>query len=1109
MGLTEGKAPFLSWKGLIENGFTYGVTKGKITDTQAASWKAQLNSNDLDDLLSASEFMGRKLEAPEGDLYARWLENLFRDVQPTNTSFQHAIATLRSKEIPLCTLNYDPLLERVTNLPGIDLTEVGKVTAWMRREESSILHIHGVWDNPKTCILGIRDYETTINNELRNLIQRTLASFRRLLFIGCGDTFADPNFSALIKWLKEVLRAAAPEHYALVNEEQLPVRNADSSWHGFVEPVSFGREYSDLPKFISEIFSVSKMVKNSTVIAVSKPKDRPQERSKLLQDYCAFLLRDCGQMTIEGIRADMEISQRRFDLERLFVPLQVLATPPDIPDTDPLRDKKLVDWREKNKEPLSFGKVFSKTKHIALLALPGGGKTLLLKRLAVAYADQTRRANSQDKLPNLNLMPVLIRCREWREHIHRPIPTLLQSLPEITGQPSLKGLSEALMPLFKEGRALLLIDGLDEIHDDATRTIFVEHLERFLGENKLTKLVVTSREAGFSLVAPYLARFCERWKVAPLGEEAVVRLCDYWHRLIVGDSPEAKAEAIEVARYLLRNGSLLRLAENPLLLTMLLVVKHGAGRLPPDRVSLYGRAVEVLMDTWNIRGHDPLIIKEAVPQLAFVAFQMMRAGKQTATERELLSILEEGRDRIPQVKRYAKGTPYEFLKRVELRSSLLVEAGHQIENGLTVPFYQFRHLTFQEYLAAVAVAEGHYIDYNKNDTVLTPLTPYYLSDEWKEVVPMAAVLARKQAESLIAALVSAADVERQKLMGELDQDEGEGSDNPRVLPKPVARLMQCFVEEAEAAPETLASSLKIITLFGKGCHYGSGDWVALARGPYGEELMHQTWLLYKDMQWPDRSSLMDTFQALAAERHTFQYWNSDEGRSELSARLGSQHIEDNVRGIVTIAGLLRNTDRMVARTSKQPIFTTVSPFIQTLELFLAKADVAVWTAAARAIGWYYRNVDTVALPRTDILDRLTTLWLSDARKYSKTRAAYGLLYLVHIPRHYWKPNLTSAERDSLLIAAESDRSNAQPDRRASIMVAFNAGNIWPESELARRIAEVVTSDRGGPPRVHKEFNRMLGELGAVGHKYLASISRKQQVISPSRGKTVYKGKPLN
>ena len=483
---------------------------------------------------------------------------------------------------------------------------------------------------------------------------------------------------------------------------------------GFVEPLSYGARRTDLPAFLLKHFPAPTLAAMKQKTALAETPASTSEHARLLQDYRVFLARECGQMTIEGVSADLDTAKRKFDLERLFVPLKLLPCPPEIPEKDPQREKKLIQWREKNKEPQPFGDVFGKHNRLALLALPGGGKTLLMKRLAVAYADPGRRQASKDTLPDFNLTPVLIRCREWREHIHRPIDTLLRNIPEIIGHAPLAGLSDALLPLFEKGRILLLIDGLDEIHDDALRSTFVEHLEYFLQEYKLTRLVVTSREAGFSLVAPYLARFCNCWRVAPLQEDAITALSDHWHRLMIGDSPEAHAEGREVADHLVRNESLRRLAENPLLLTMLLVVKHGAGRLPPDRVSLYNRAAEVLLDTWNIRGHDPLDPKEAAPQLAYIAFELMRARQQTATEKKLLALLEEARENVPHIRRYAKDTPHEFLKRVELRSSRLVEGGHQREPGaLKVPFYQFRHHTFQEYLAALAAVEGYYREYQK------------------------------------------------------------------------------------------------------------------------------------------------------------------------------------------------------------------------------------------------------------------------------------------------------------------------------------------------------------------------------------------------------------
>jgi SIR2-like domain len=105
-----------------------------------------------------------------------------------------------------------------------------KVTAWMRRESQDILHLHGSWNAPPTCILGIRDYEVTLTDEVRDLIQRDLGSFNRLLFLGCGDTFADPNFSALIKWLRGKMKTAAPQHCALVSADQVDSRHADPAW---------------------------------------------------------------------------------------------------------------------------------------------------------------------------------------------------------------------------------------------------------------------------------------------------------------------------------------------------------------------------------------------------------------------------------------------------------------------------------------------------------------------------------------------------------------------------------------------------------------------------------------------------------------------------------------------------------------------------------------------------------------------------------------------------------------------------------------------------------------------------------------------------------------
>jgi hypothetical protein len=1086
VSLTNNEVKQLSWTGLIESGFAFAGIKGKITPAQIETWKSQLQSDDIDEVLSAAEFVGRKLGAPSGDLYARWLNESFTGVVPKNTSMIDAIKSIADLGVPLCTLNYDSLLESVTGLSTIVLSDNRKATAWMRREELGVLHLHGHWQAPDSCVLGIRDYEGTLNDETRDLFQRHLGAFKRLLFVGCGDTFSDPNFSALIIWLRSQMGASTLQHYALVSEQQYAGRHADPAWLGFVDPLSFGPKYSDLPCFLKKLFTgESKTVQSTTKIKKAASVDRS---SKLLESYREFLVRDCGQMTIEGVRADMDTAQRRFDLERLFVPLELLPCMPDVSLDDPSRQVKMTHWKKKKKEePKSFGEIFHKTKGLALLALPGGGKSLLLKRLAVAYASPDRRSKSDDNLPDIDVMPVLIRCREWRDHIKLPIATLLKSLPDITGQPDLVGLNTALIALFKKGKVLLLVDGLDEIHDDADRTIFVEHLRAFLDQYPKTKLVVTSREAGFNLVAPYLASYCEQWRVAPLSSEAIQLLCGHWHKLMVGNSPEALEEASSVSKMITSSDALRRLAENPLLLTMLLVVKHGAGRLPPDRVSLYSRAVEVLLDTWNIKGHDALNSKEAIPQLSYIAYELMTEGKQTATEKELVQILERARESVPQIKRYAKDTPYEFLRRVELRSSLLLEAGHQVENGRAVPFYQFRHLTFQEYLTALAIVDGNYDGYDAKAPIIKPIRARLLSDEWKEVVPMTAVLAGKRADSVIKELVHKGALLKKKFDdGKSFAGKREWLFFPNVLPAPIARLVQSLIEEAEAAPKTLTEALRLVSYFAKGCR-STVDWKALCRGPYGGELLHQAWLLYESFDTPADAWVRNSYACFANFRKRRSYWFTVEGQSEINELLLSDSDEEVCLGLMTAVGVLWNGG--VRRVNSNMLDEQMASRLQVL-LFSDKktiAHVALWTWSLNL--HYAEPMPTVP---EEILNFLLAGYLGLDLSVEHSLYSFALHGCMGTRRESWKPVLNQAQITHIRNVPEPEGLDGRnQNSSAAVLIAFHAGNIWSDAEMVAKI--VVLREFCVKYAAKKDCDRldkMLSQISPFGTDYLMRVAEQ-------------------
>lgn len=1081
ISLTAKSKRGLSWVGLVRSALEYGHERGLVSEAQYFRNLDVLSSDDIDDLLGVAEFVGRKMEAPEGFAYARWMRATFDGWKPEPSGMQNALRAMEAQKIRVATLNYDTLIEGCTGLTPIDFGDTQATMAWVRKEREGVLHLHGVWTNPNSCVFGIRDYQATLSDEIRHLVQRSLSSLNQMLFVGCGDTFADPNFSALIAWLRRNLGANVPQHYALVRDDEVKKRLAEPAWRGFVEPLGYGPNYTDLPGFLLRCFPT----RHSPKTSASKEKAAAGRDSRVLEAYRSFLLRDCGEMTIEGMRADMDTAQRKFDLENLFVPLEVGRFPPDVPVTDPNREAKLEQWRLKHSDPIAFANAFEKTSKIALLALPGGGKTLLLKRLAVAYANPSRRQSSDDNLPELDLLPVMIRCREWKEHIRKPIQTLLRSIANITGEEALEELADALQRPLKAGSVLLLVDGLDEIHDDADRSIFVENLERFIDTYPKIRVVVTSREAGFDLVAPCLVRFCTKFKIAPLSENAIGALCRHWHHLMSGGTPEALAEAATVQRTLIKSDSLRRLAENPLLLTMLLVVKHGAGRLPPDRVSLYDRAVEVLLDTWNIKGHEALNVKEAVPQLACLAFELLRQGKQTATEREILDVLEEARVKLSMVGRYAKDSPHDFLKRVELRSSLLLQGGHTSENGKTVPFYQFRHLTFQEYLAAVAAVEGYNLSGRQNDLPLSALGENLISDEWKEVIPMAAMLARNQATPLLSALLAVAETEKQEFLQRRPIERIRLTNDMR-LPPATGRLAQSMIEEAIFSSDIVDRAVHAVAFFANGCRTND-NWQALARGPYGPDLRDAALSIYLDDALSYRVLAKNTVAILEAYTEPSRFWTSDECEDTLLSRLKNHDIQDLCRTILSISGSFWLHRKLCALARSQRIY-------QALENALFDERPPVQGAAAWSWGfWRHLQISqnkVKPIPNIDTVNRLVYKFF-DEENTSEDLIRFAVADLVGVERGSCKLELDrdKSERIRSYISSKLTAENFQEDLRTAVArVAFILPGVCKDDEISKFI-------------LRNNFNSYEEEQCEDIYRYLGlgSLSKRRSTRRGSKG----------
>jgi hypothetical protein len=176
------------------------------------------------------------------------------------------------------------------------------------------------------------------------------------------------------------------------------------------------------------------------------------------------------------------------------------------------------------------------------------------------------------------------------------------------------------------------------------------------------------------------------------------------------------------------NAGVRRLAANPLLLTVLALMKRQGVVLPERRVQLFDQAVNLLLLSWNRArglGRPPEYtpdVEQLLPILAELALWMHANNPEEglAQERDLHAKLEEIHRRR-MVADPVAATEH-FLTDVRDYGNLLLARGANE--------YGFIHLTFQEYLAAMGVAQmGH----TQVEPVVAELASHLGQSTWREV----------------------------------------------------------------------------------------------------------------------------------------------------------------------------------------------------------------------------------------------------------------------------------------------------------------------------------------------------------------------------------------
>lgn len=392
----------------------------------------------------------------------------------------------------------------------------------------------------------------------------------------------------------------------------------------------------------------------------------------------------------------------------------------------------------------------AEARRVLLMGGPGAGKTTFLRWLAYLVATQCHQEG-----PWHRVVPFYLSLRRFAG---AALPKDPEELLEITA-PMLKGEKPDnwVARLFSKGRAILLVDGLDELvaeqREGAKR--WVEMLVRAYPEARYivstrpsavdeTWFVDTDESLGLvrfdllGLSSGGLQRVIERWYAAALKREADAREQEWltecsrtlWERLST-------------------RPNLRTLVSSPLLAGLICALYRQYDQyLPRTRRELLDQALDLLLERWklleageaNETVEDELTLNKAQKRVLLerIAASMVHESELTMSRADAINRLHRYMELLPDNEK-----PEPVLQHLLVRTGLIRE----VRNGQTLEI-EFLHRTFRDYLAANEMVKAG---------ELGVLATHAHEDSWYEVVFMAAAQAReREVANLLARLLKRA-----------------------------------------------------------------------------------------------------------------------------------------------------------------------------------------------------------------------------------------------------------------------------------------------------------------------------------------------------------------
>jgi len=242
------------WVGLLEHGLAHCGHHQLITPADAGIVDLQIKAGTTERLIDAAQIIHDCLAKRENQRYF-WLKESVGQLVAKDPRLIRAIEVLGGA---IATLNYDGLISQVTRRPPLHWRQQSEITRFLRfHRKDYTLHMHGYWEDPDSVVLDRKSYEAIkADLKMRSLLNH-LARFETMLFIGCRQTFFDPNFQAWLDWAHNVLEGEKQRHYILCRSSEEADLLKELQPHGYLVPLVYGDTYEDLVPFLDSLASES------------------------------------------------------------------------------------------------------------------------------------------------------------------------------------------------------------------------------------------------------------------------------------------------------------------------------------------------------------------------------------------------------------------------------------------------------------------------------------------------------------------------------------------------------------------------------------------------------------------------------------------------------------------------------------------------------------------------------------------------------------------------------------------------------------------------------------------------------------------------------------